>query len=147
MTPELDESSVRTNRRWLALAGYAALAVAVGFILYTQRPTGINGLPAEITVSQAASMREKGSFLLDVRQPEEWNESHIPGSTLIPLGELRARMGEVPRERYIVVVCRSGNRSRRARELLIDAGFKWVTSVAGGITAWSADGRPTVSGP
>lgn len=135
------------RRKWLPLAGYAVFAAAIGLLLFTHQPTGTGGLAAEIPVSQAASMREKGSFLLDVRQPDEWAESHIPGSTLIPLGELGARIEEVPRDRYIVVVCRSGNRSRQARDILIRAGFKWVTSMSGGITAWKADGHPTVGGP
>ncbi|MGB8983944.1 MAG: rhodanese-like domain-containing protein [Anaerolineales bacterium] len=103
--------------------------------------------PREISVEQAAAERDSGAFILDVRQPEEWNEFHIPGSTLIPLGELAARVDELPRDREIVVVCRSGNRSAQGRDILLDAGFTQVTSMAGGVTQWRAAGYPTVSGP
>jgi len=50
--------------------------------------------------------------VLDVRQPEEWEEIHIPGATLIPLGELHQRLGELPKDQDIVVSCHSGNRSQ-----------------------------------
>lgn len=103
--------------------------------------------PREISVQEAASKRDAGAFILDVRQPEEWNEFHIPDSTLIPLGELAARVNELPRDQEIVVVCRSGNRSAQGRDILLNAGFTQVTSMAGGVTQWKAAGYPTVSGP
>jgi rhodanese-related sulfurtransferase len=98
-------------------------------------------------VEAAAAKREAGAFILDVRQPEEWNEFHIPDATLIPLGELASRVDEVPRDQEIVVVCRSGNRSQQGRDILLKAGFTQVTSMAGGVTQWKAAGHPTVSGP
>jgi rhodanese-related sulfurtransferase len=104
-------------------------------------------LPKEISVAEAAAMREAGAFMLDVRQPEEWIEVHMPGSTLIPLDQLSARLSEVPRDREIVVVCRSGNRSQQGRDILLQAGFGQVTSMAGGLRQWAAAGLPTVSGP
>jgi rhodanese-related sulfurtransferase len=97
-------------------------------------------------VAQAASMRDAGAFILDVRQPDEWAEYHIPDTTLIPLGELSARIGEVPRDQDVLVVCRSGNRSASGRDLLLEAGFTRVTSMAGGLSQWRADGFPVVSG-
>jgi len=103
--------------------------------------------PREIPVEQATAERDSGAFILDVRQPGEWNEFHIPGSTLIPLGELAARVDELPRDQEIVVVCRSGNRSAQGRDILLDAGFAQVTSMAGGVTQWRTAGYPTVSGP
>ena len=106
-----------------------------------------SGYPREISVQEAASKRDAGAFILDVRQPEEWNEFHIPGSTLIPLGELAARAEELPQDQEIVVVCRSGNRSAQGRDVLLNAGFTQVTSMAGGVTQWKATGYPTVSGP
>jgi rhodanese-related sulfurtransferase len=92
-------------------------------------------------------MREAGAFILDVRQPEEWLDHHIPGSTLIPLGELPARLSELPEDKEILVVCRSGNRSAEGRDILLEAGFEQVTSMAGGLTEWRSAGYPTVSGP
>jgi rhodanese-related sulfurtransferase len=104
-------------------------------------------LPRDIPVADAAARRDQGAFILDVREPDEWNEFHIPGATLIPLGELGARMSEVPKDREIVVICRSGNRSQRGRDILLDAGFSSVTSVSGGMNQWRSAGHPTVSGP
>jgi rhodanese-related sulfurtransferase len=105
------------------------------------------GLPMEISVAEAAARRTAGAFILDVRQPEEWVEAHIPESTLIPLGELARRISEVPRGGEIVVVCRSGNRSRTGRDILRSAGLRRATSMAGGLRQWAAAGHPTVSGP
>lgn len=103
--------------------------------------------PAEINIARAAELRDQGAFVLDVRQPEEWDELRVPGATLIPLDQLSARISEVPQERDIVVICRSGNRSQTGRDILRQAGFENVTSVSGGIIAWHGAGLPTVSGP
>jgi rhodanese-related sulfurtransferase len=102
--------------------------------------------PTEITVAQAAEKRDQGAFILDVRQQEEWNQFHIPGATLIPLGELPNRLNEVPKDREIIVVCRTGSRSARGRDTLRDAGFIQATSMAGGVTQWQAAGLPIATG-
>ena len=104
-------------------------------------------LPKEVSTADGLKLRSDGAFVLDVRQPEEWNEYHVPGSTLIPLGELEARVKELPRDKPIVVVCRSGNRSQTGRDVLLRAGFSQVTSLAGGLSQWKAAGYPTVTGP
>lgn len=105
------------------------------------------GQSAEISVEQAYEKYQSGVFLLDVREPEEWDEYHVPNTTLIPLGELADRVNELPTDREIVVICRSGNRSQEGREILLQAGFTQVTSMAGGVKAWSSMGYPTVNGP
>ena len=104
-------------------------------------------LPDEISVAEAAAKRDAGAFILDVRQPDEWNEAHVPGSTLIPLDQLEARLNEVPKDKEVVVICRSGNRSKPGRDALKAAGFTQVTSVSGGLNEWKAAGLPTVTGP
>jgi rhodanese-related sulfurtransferase len=98
------------------------------------------------TRGEAFAKREAGAFILDVRQPEEWQEYHVPGSTLIPLGELEGRVDELPRDQEIVVVCRSGNRSQAGRDTLKQAGFSEVTSMTGGVSEWRASGYPTETG-
>lgn len=103
-------------------------------------------LPAEISVAKAAAKRDAGAFILDVREPDEWNTVHIPGATLIPLGQLEARVNEVPKDKEVVVVCRSGNRSKQGRDILKNAGFTQVTSMAGGMNQWSAASLPTATG-
>ena len=110
-------------------------------------PAGsVAALPAEVSVSEALALRESGAFILDVRQPEEWDAVHIPDATLIPLGELASRVSEVPQDRQVVVVCRSGNRSAEGRDILLGAGFPSVSSMAGGMNDWAASGYPTASG-
>jgi rhodanese-related sulfurtransferase len=115
--------------------------------LTSQGTTESSGYPREVSVEEAVAKRDAGAFILDVREPDEWNQFHVPGSTLIPLGELASRVNELPQDQEIVVVCRSGNRSAKGRDILLSAGFTQVTSMAGGLTQWQAAGYPTVSGP
>lgn len=126
--------------------GLIALIAVVWIVLGGSSNTGSN-LPSEISVSEALAKRDSGAFILDVRQPEEWNEAHIPDSTLIPLDQLPKRVSELPKDQEIVVVCRSGNRSAQGRDILLEAGFANVTSMAGGLNQWRTAGYPTISGP
>jgi len=90
---------------------------------------------AEVEAELAKSMMEKGYTLLDVRYEEEFEESHIPGCTLLPLNELRNRVDELNPEQKYLVYCRSGKRSAVATLLLTQRGFKAV-SMIGGIRDW-----------
>lgn len=84
-------------------------------------------------------------FLLDVREPYEFKEGHIKGARLLPLGELGKRMNELPRDREILVVCRSGNRSGSATRQLAQAGFAAV-NLKGGMIDWQRSGYPIKRG-
>ena len=106
----------------------------------------IESLPAEVSAADALALRDEGAFILDVRQPDEWATGHIPDATLIPLGDLPGRLAEVPRDRQVVVVCRSGNRSAQGRDILLGAGYPSVTSMAGGMKDWIAAGYPSQTG-
>jgi rhodanese-related sulfurtransferase len=103
-------------------------------------------LAPEVDVAAAAALQGDGAFMLDVREPDEWAAGHIDGATLIPLGELEARVAEVPTDRKVVVVCRSGNRSATGRDILLGAGHPSATSMAGGMKAWAAAGNEVVTG-
>ena len=83
-------------------------------------------------------------FLLDVREPYEWDVVSLEGdgAVLVPLAELADRLGELPEDRDIVVYCRSGVRSARAAGTLVDAGFRRVSNLVGGILAWVDDVDP-----
>lgn len=87
----------------------------------------------------------KRPFLLDVRQPEEFREGHIAGAKLIPLGELRAHIKELPKDREIVCVCASGSRSSSATRQLASAGFN-VINMKGGMFVWQRAGLPVKKG-
>jgi rhodanese-related sulfurtransferase len=131
-------------RRPVVQVGILVLAVLIYAVVATviNRRVPSSGLPAEVNVATAYSMSQEGAFLLDVRELSEWNEYHAPGATLIPLGELPSRLNEVPRDRQLVVVCHSGNRSQEGRKILLDAGFTQITSMKGGMNAWRTAGYP-----
>ncbi len=143
------QSKNKNQNNLLLWGGVGVILLIVLAIVFfnNQGGAGTNGLPREITVQDALAKREAGAFILDVRQPEEWNTVHIPDAILIPLGELASRVNELPKNKEIVVVCHSGNRSAQGRDILLQAGFTQVTSMAGGMTQWEAAGYPTVSGP
>jgi molybdopterin/thiamine biosynthesis adenylyltransferase/rhodanese-related sulfurtransferase len=77
-------------------------------------------------------------LLIDVREPHEHAVSRIDGARLIPLRDLPSQLAELPRDREIIVHCKSGARSARAVKLLLESGFPRVTNVQGGIDAWLA---------
>jgi rhodanese-related sulfurtransferase len=94
---------------------------------------------------QARLVRGERVVLLDVREPAEFRESHIAGSRLIPLDQLPFRLDDLPRDRPIVAICRSGNRSAVATTLLRRAGFD-ASNMRGGMLAWHKRGFPVDRG-
>lgn len=145
--PSKKKVSKNNSPIWVVLGLVILLAVTAVLVFRPQQEAGSASLPAVVSVSQAAELRDSGAFILDVREPSEWEEIHIPASTLIPLGQLETRLAEVPKDQQVVVICRSGNRSQTGRDILREAGFENVTSVSGGIREWQAAGYPTVTGP
>ena len=138
----------KKNNQYILWGVIALVILGLGVVWMMSRNTpAASNMPPEVSVQEAVAKQEAGAFILDVREPSEWNEAHIAGATLIPLGELVSRAGELPRDQEIVIVCRSGNRSAQARDLLVNEGFTQVTSMAGGLNEWKAAGYPTVSGP
>jgi rhodanese-related sulfurtransferase len=85
-----------------------------------------------------------GAFLLDVREDDEWAAGHAPEAVHIPIGTLNERAAEIPQDREIFVICRSGTRSAYAAQALAGAGWKAV-NVADGMTGWAVAGRSMVS--
>jgi Dinucleotide-utilizing enzymes involved in molybdopterin and thiamine biosynthesis family 2 len=100
----------------------------------------------EITPAEVADWLHSDNppFLLDVREPNEWEICHIPGAVRISVNELAERMNELDSAVEMVVYCRSGVRSARAVELLRQAGFRKVKNMAGGILRWSDEVDPSV---
>ena len=87
---------------------------------------------------------EDGALLLDVREADEWDAGHAPEATWIPLGDVQGRLDELPRDRPIVAICRSGSRSRAIAGALIGVGYT-VVNVDGGMRAWAAEDYPVVA--
>lgn len=82
--------------------------------------------------------------MLDVREADEWTAGHAPTARHLPMSELTARLGEVPADDPLYVVCRSGARSARVVAYLAGQGYPAV-NVDGGMQAWAAGGRPVVA--
>ena len=138
-----------TLRRPTVQIGILVVVTLLVFLIASlggEQANNASELPAFVSVGEAYQMYEEGTFVLDVRTPEEWNEFHAPDTTLIPLDELSARVNELPKDQPIVVICRSGNRSQTGRDILLQAGFD-ATSVNGGLNEWRDTGYPVVSGP
>ncbi len=131
-------------------AGQLTAVALVGLIIYLIAASAGGNAPTtlaeEISVDQAHELYQAGTFVLDVRTQEEWDEYHAPNTTLIPLDQLPNRLSELPKDREIVVVCRSGNRSQQGRDILLAAGFN-ATSMAGGLSEWYAKGYPIEGAP
>jgi len=91
----------------------------------------------EITVQELEILHASGAefLLLDVRNPDEYAECNL-GGLLIPFIELSDRLGELDREKQIIIHCHAGGRSRRATEFLLAQGFPRVRNLKGGISAW-----------
>ena len=82
-----------------------------------------------------------GALLIDVREPHEWNAGHLPKAIHIPMGQIPARIADLPRERKIIFTCRTGNRSGTIKDFLIDEhGYRDVHNHLGGIVAWQLEG-------
>jgi rhodanese-related sulfurtransferase len=135
-------TTLRRPGTQVAILFVAALIIFIILQMSSWKAAFSSDLPSTISVSDAYNLYQNGAFVLDVRTQEEWNEYHVPNTTLIPLDQLPSRIDEIPSDRQIIVVCRSGNRSQQGRDILLKAGFEQVTSMAGGLTEWRNSGYP-----
>lgn len=138
----------RTN---LALGLFIVIAIAVSGCGSTASPAAAPAaapqsapaalnLPATVDAKTVNSLRGNPDVvLIDVREPDEFAAGHIPEATLIPLGQLSSRLSEIPKDKTVVAVCRSGNRSGQATELLRQAGFD-AHNMSGGMISWEQAG-------
>lgn len=100
----------------------------------------------QIDVEEAHRRLGQGELLIDVREPRERDEVRIPGSRLLPMSEFLERyQEELPRDRELMIQCRSGSRSAEVTRILLQQGYRAV-NVAGGILAWESAGLPVVHG-
>ncbi|MDR3736672.1 MAG: rhodanese-like domain-containing protein [Acidobacteriaceae bacterium] len=101
-----------------------------------------NGIP-QLSVKELKRRMDAGEdvFILDVREPFEYQIANI-GGKLIPQNDVPQRLGELDREREIVVQCKSGGRSQRIAEFLAQAGYAKVVNLTGGILAWADEIDP-----
>lgn len=98
-------------------------------------------LPQDINAAQTNDIRDRDDVvILDVREDWEFAAGHIPGADWIPLGELPNRLSEIPTDKTVVAVCRSGNRSGQATAFLRGQGFDNVHNMTGGMISWEQAG-------
>ncbi len=141
------------KRNSIIIAVVAVVFAIIAFLVFGSDPSGgeapltENGLPDKIDAETGYQMLQDGAFLLDVRTQPEWEEYHVEGATMVVLDELESRVSEVPFHQDIIIMCNSGNRSQVARDILLEAGYPNVTSIAGGIQGWMSAGYDVVTGP
>jgi rhodanese-related sulfurtransferase len=99
----------------------------------------------EIAIEDVEGAVAAGATLVDVREPREYVAGHLPGALLVPMAQVTGRLAEIDRERPVLVVCATGNRSGVICNLLRAAGYD-ALNVVGGTSAWVRSGRPVETG-
>ena len=119
----------RNKIRLLLVALLVAMLAGCG-----QSPAGAG---VDISVDEALRLwQNKEAIIIDVRTPGEYRDGHIPGVVNIPLDELEKRIGEIPKDKKVVLICRTGNRSAQGTKLLRSKGFSNVYNSTSGMTSW-----------
>jgi glyoxylase-like metal-dependent hydrolase (beta-lactamase superfamily II)/rhodanese-related sulfurtransferase len=127
----LNMTAIEATNRGNADMGWAMLASA--------------GAVREVDQNELEA-RSPEAVLLDVREPQEFANGHVPGALNLPQADLATRLSEVPRDRPIYLICQGGFRSLRAAQFLAQMGFTEVASVSGGTEAWVAAKKPIAPG-
>jgi len=111
---------------------------------YDEYCTPVNNM--EITAGELAQRLERNEpvFLLDVREPMEWSIGHLQNATHVPMRQVPSQLGALPKDKEIVVYCRSGARSANVQQYLLANGFSKVKNLSGGLKAWARDVDPSV---
>ena len=99
----------------------------------------------EIDVAELEERLQQGGTLVDVREPMEFVDGHVPGAQLFPMGQLSSRLAEIDKSGPVYLICRSGNRSGAMLDLMLAQGFD-AYNVTGGTAAWARTGRPLDQG-
>ena len=104
-------------------------------------------LSVETLAARLAAGGPEAPFVIDVRQPSEYEAGHVPGSTHIGAGDLPEMLDRLPRDRPIATICASGYRTSVAASMLRAAGFEDVVTVSSGVPTWESHGFPVAYGP
>ena len=108
-------------------------------MLWKQFFTPVTSIDASQAKKLVADEGADNVTFLDVRQPKEYELAHIPGSLLVPMGELDTRLGELDPNKPVVVYCAIGGRSRVAAQMMAGKGFTTIYNLSGGIKAWDSE--------
>ncbi len=127
----------------LAACGGGAETAAQSAAPTAAAAEGELNLPDTVDPQTVAQIKDRADVVVfDVREQVEYDEGHIPGVTLIPLGEVANRLSEIPKDKTVIMTCRSGNRSGQATDFLRQNGYTNVHNMEGGIVAWQQAGLP-----
>jgi len=125
----------------LLLLVVGVVLAACGGSAAPEAAVDLTALPDTVDVATVNAIKDQpGVFLLDVREPDEYAAGHIPGITLIPMNDVPSRLSEIPKDKQVIVTCRTGNRSGQITDYLREQGFTNVHNMDGGIVAWEAAG-------
>jgi rhodanese-related sulfurtransferase len=125
----------------MALAGCSGQAAPAAPVEVPE----VANLPVDLEIETVNNLRQQdGVYLLDVREDFEYAEGHIPNTTLVPLTTIPDNLDKIPRDKTVIVVCRSGNRSNQATQFLREQGFDNVHNMLGGMNAWQQAGYEVV---
>ena len=119
-------------KRWIKASFVILVAlIAAGC---SQSPAGAS---VDVSVDEALRLwQAKEAILIDVLTPAEYRDGHIPGVVNIPLAEIEKRLGEIPKDKKVVLICRTGNRSAQGTKFLRSKGFDNVFNSTGGMSTW-----------
>ncbi len=121
----------------------ALLAGCGGAATPTAPAIDVSKLPSTVDVATVKALQGRSDVVVfDVREPSEYAAGHIPNVTLIPMGQVPNRLAEIPKDKTVIVTCRSGNRSGQVADFLRQQGWTNVHNMQGGILAWEQAGYP-----
>ncbi|HEX3013653.1 MAG TPA: rhodanese-like domain-containing protein [Methanobacterium sp.] len=132
--------------RYLIRIGYANIFgyLAGGFASWYTKGEEIETVDIWSVHKLKECQSDESIFILDVREIREWEEGYIEGAYHIYVGDLQYYLNEIPKDKYIVVYCDTGNRASIAASILKNNGYEKVANVLGSIRAWKAAGYPLV---
>ena len=120
------------SKRWIRVCFVIMVALLAAGC--SQSPAGAS---VDVSVDEALRLwQAKEAILIDVRTPAEYRDGHIPGVVNIPLAEIEKRLGEIPKDKKVVLICRTGNRSAQGTKFLRSKGFDNVFNSTGGMSTW-----------
>ncbi len=134
--------------RIVLLGALLLLVIVLAGCRTTATPTDlpavdIRNLPPNVDVATVNALLGRDDVLIiDVREQAEYDAGHIPGVTLIPMNQVANRLAEIPRDKPVIVTCRSGNRSQQVVSFLQQQGYTNIHNMLGGIVAWQQAGYP-----
>ncbi len=114
------------------------LVVILVYLVYRMLPAkGVTSIKTPELQEKMAAKKTDGIQFIDVREPGEYKSGHVPGFRNVPLGQIQNRLGELPKDAEVVLMCRSGSRSMMAAKLLKKNGYQKIVNVSGGISQWT----------